>query len=217
MEGKNERLFRSSFFRRLFFSYVLLILVSIAIFCFWYLYSYRTTSESAVRNEAQQQATAFATRTDQNMLIAQKKDGIVKAYQVDETKDKMVAGEAALALMWSGDAMYAIDLNDELDYFVPAEGSNVWVDGMCVPKVCQNKEAAECFIDFMCRPDIAQKNMEYIYYSSPIKQVVENLSEEELASTAMNPTDEMVARCEYYVDISDVAYLYDDIWMDVLM
>ena len=55
-------------------------------------------------------------------------------------------------------------------------------------------------------PMYLDKNMEYIYYSSPIKQVVENLSEEELASTAMNPTDEMVARCEYYVDISDVAY-----------
>ncbi len=82
MEGKNERLFRSSFFRRLFFSYVLLILVSIAIFCFWYLYSYRTTSESAVRNEAQQQATAFATRTDQNMLIAQSLTGAMNSSEI---------------------------------------------------------------------------------------------------------------------------------------
>lgn len=59
-------------------------------------------------------------------LIEQKQSGVVKAYQVDETKDKMVAGEAALALMWSGDAQYAIDLNDHLDYFVPSEGSNIW-------------------------------------------------------------------------------------------
>ena len=65
-------------------------------------------------------------------LIEQKKSGVVKAYQVDETKDKMVAGEAALALMWSGDAQYAIDLNDHLDYFVPTEGSNIWVDGAVI-------------------------------------------------------------------------------------
>ena len=88
---------------------------------------------------------------------------------------------------------------------------------MCIPKGSQHKEAAEYFINFMCRPDIAQKNMEYIYYSSPIQQVVDGLSEEELASTAMNPTEEMVARCEYYTDISDVAWMYDDVWMDVLM
>ena len=75
----------------------------------------------------------------------------------------------------------------------------------------------QCFINFTCRPDIAKRNLDEIRYSSPIKQVVEGLSEEELASTAINPADEMVARCEYYVDISDVAYLYDDICMDVLM
>ena len=150
-------------------------------------------------------------------LMAQRDSGVVGGYILDQAKDMMAGNEAAMAVMYSGDALYAMEKNDKLAYVIPDEGSNVWVDGMCVPKVCQNKEAAECFIDFMCRPDIAQKNMEYIYYSSPIKQVVENLSEEELASTAMNPTDEMVARCEYYVDISDVAYLYDDIWMDVLM
>ena len=150
-------------------------------------------------------------------LMAQRDAGLVGGYILDQAKDMMANNEAAMAVMYSGDALYAMEKNDALEYVIPDEGSNIWVDGMCVPKVSQNKEAAECFINFLCRPDIAQMNMEYIYYSSPIKQVVENLSEEELASTAMNPTDEMVARCEYYIDISDVAYLYDDIWMDVLM
>ena len=150
-------------------------------------------------------------------LMAQRDSGVVGGYILDQAKDMMAGDEAAMAVMYSGDALYAMEKNDKLVYVIPDEGSNVWVDGMCVPKASQNKGAAECFINFMCRPDIAQMNMEYIYYSSPIRQVVDNLSEEELASTAMNPTDEMVARCEYYVDISDVAYLYDDIWMDVLM
>ncbi len=152
-------------------------------------------------------------------LLAQKDSDVVDGYILDQAKDMMAGNEAAMAVMYSGDALYAMEKNDSLAYVIPDEGSNVWVDGMCVPKASQNKEAAECFINFMCRPDIAQMNMEYIYYSSPIKQVVDNLSEEELASTAMNPTDEMLARCEYYVDISgfENANLYDDIWMDVLM
>ena len=150
-------------------------------------------------------------------LMAQRDSGVVGGYILDQAKDMMANDEAAMAVMYSGDALYAMEKNDKLDYVIPDEGSNIWVDGMCVPKVSQNKAAAECFINFLCRPDIAQMNMEYIYYSSPIQQVVDNLSEEELASTAMNPTEDMVSRCEYYVDISDVAYLYDDIWMDVLM
>ena len=150
-------------------------------------------------------------------LMAQRDSGVVGGYILDQAKDMMANDEAAMAVMYSGDALYAMEKNDKLAYVIPDEGSNIWVDGMCVPKTSQNKEAAECFINFMCRPDIAQMNMEYIYYSSPIKQVVENLGEEELASTAMNPTEEMVARCEYYTDISDVAWMYDDVWMDVLM
>lgn len=155
-------------------------------------------------------------------LLNQKDSGVVGGYILDQAKDMMAAPDApAMAVMYSGDALYAME-NDateggKLEYVIPDEGSNIWVDGLCIPKNSEHKEAAECFINFLCRPDIARMNMEYIYYSSPIKQVVEGLSEEELASTAMNPTDEMIARCEYYVDISDVAYLYDDIWMDVLM
>ena len=150
-------------------------------------------------------------------LMAQRDSGVVAGYILDQAKDMMAGDEAAMAVMYSGDALYAMDKNDKLVYVIPDEGSNMWVDLMCVPKCSENKAAAECFINFMCRPDVAQKNMEYIYYSSPIKQVVENLSEEELASPAMNPTDEMIARCEYYIDIPDVIYMYDDIWMDVLM
>ena len=152
-------------------------------------------------------------------LLAQKDSGVVDGYILDQAKDMMANNEAAMAVMYSGDALYAMEKNESLAYVIPDEGSNIWVDGMCVPKSSQNQEAAECFINFMCRPDIAQMNMDYIYYSSPIKQVVEGLSEEELASIAMNPTEEMIARCEYYVDISsfDNAWLYDDVWMDVLM
>ncbi len=152
-----------------------------------------------------------------DMLVKQRQDKLISGNFVDETKDKMVANEAALAVIYSGDALYAMEKNDRLRYVVPDEGSNIWVDGMCIPKGSAHKEAAECFINFMCRPDIAQMNMDYIYYSSPVKQVVENLDEEQTANVAMNPPEEWVDRCEYYHDISDAMNLYEGIWMEVQM
>ncbi|MBR3927963.1 MAG: spermidine/putrescine ABC transporter substrate-binding protein [Clostridia bacterium] len=148
-------------------------------------------------------------------LIQQKKDGIVQGYLVDEVKDKMIGGEAAMAVMWSGDAMYAIMENDSLEYVIPEEGSNVWLDAMCIPKTCENVEAAHAFIDFMCRPDIAYKNMQYIYYSTPIAEVVEMLDEEELEYEALNPSEEAVERCEFFQDTSDFIDIYNKIWNEI--
>ena len=152
-----------------------------------------------------------------DMLVKQKQDGLVAGYILDETKDKMAANEAALAVVYSGDALYAMDKNDKLAYAVPNEGSNIWVDGMCIPKGSKNQAAAECFINFMCRDDIAKMNMDYIRYSSPIKAVVENLSEEDAANAALNPSQDVIARCEYFNDISDCMELYDKIWMEIRM
>ena len=152
-----------------------------------------------------------------DLLVKQRTDHLIAGNLMDETKDKMVADEAALAVMYSGDALYSMEKSDHLAYVVPQEGSNIWVDGMCIPKGSAHKEAAECFINFMCRPDIAQRNMDYIYYSSPIKQVVENLNEEQAANEALNPPEDVVARCEYYNDISDSMNLYEGIWMEVQM
>ncbi len=152
-----------------------------------------------------------------DLLVKQKQDGIVAGNFVDETKDKMVAGEAALAVIYSGDALYAMEKNEKLAYVVPEEGSNIWVDGMCVPKGSQHKDAAEQFINFMCEPEIAQMNMDYIYYSSPIQQVVDNLDEEQAANGALNPPQDVIARCEYYNDISDAMDLYEGIWMEIRM
>lgn len=149
------------------------------------------------------------------LLLDQKNKNIVAGYLVDETKDKMIAGEAAMAVMWSGDALYAMAENENLKYVVPEEGSNVWIDGMCIPKSSKNKEAAQQFIDFMCRPDIAEKNQEYIYYCSPIQQVVDAYDEEEKAEVALNPSEEILERCEFFHDLSDYMSMYDEIWMEI--
>lgn len=150
-----------------------------------------------------------------DLLVEQKQKKIECGYLLDETKDKMVGGEAAIGVVYSGDAQYAIEKNESLRYVVPEEGSNIWVDGMCIPKGSKNVEAAQQFIDFMCRPDIAQMNFDYIYYCSPIRQVVEGLSEEDAANETINPSEEISARCEFFNDVSDCMELYENVWMEV--
>lgn len=153
--------------------------------------------------------------TAKQKLIEQKTSGMVKAYQVDETKDKMVANEAALAVVWSGDAQYAIDLNPDLAYSVPREGSNVWVDAMVVPKGARNKENAEKFINFMCRPDIAKLNCEQIRYSSPNKAAIELMGSEYSDNKVMNPDQADIDNCEFFNDIQDFIQFYNAVWLEI--
>ncbi len=149
------------------------------------------------------------------LLIEQKASGIVKAYQVDEIKDKMVAGEAALAVMWNGDAMYAIDLNEDLDYVIPQEGSNIWVDAMVIPKGAKNKENAEAFINFMARPDVAIMNFDEIWYSTPNLAAIEIMGEEYTSNDVINPSDEDIENCEYFYDMEDVIVIYNTMWTEI--
>ena len=150
-----------------------------------------------------------------DLLIKQKQDKIQCGYLLDETKDKMVGGEAAIGVVYSGDAQYAIEKNESLVYVVPEEGSNIWVDGMCIPKGSKNVEGAMKFIDFLCREDIAAMNFDYIYYFSPVQAVVDGLDEEEAAQSTINPSEDVVSRCEYFNDVEDVMSLYENVWMEI--
>ena len=157
-----------------------------------------------------------ALEAAKDLLISQKTQGIVKAYQVDETKDKMIAGEAAMGVMWSGDAQYAITQNPDLAYVIPKEGSNVWVDCMVIPKAAKNKTNAEKFIDFLCRPDIAKLNCEAIGYSSPNAGAIELMGADYQDNPVMNPADEDVANCDTIHYLSDTLLLiYNALWADV--
>lgn len=100
-----------------------------------------------------------------NSLIEQKP--LVQAYVIDQVRDKMIGNEAAIGVIYSGEAIYTQRENPDLEYVIPEEGTNVWIDGWVVPKNAPNKENAEKFIDFMCRGDIALMNFEYITYSTP--------------------------------------------------
>jgi spermidine/putrescine transport system substrate-binding protein len=123
-------------------------------------------------------------------LIDQKP--LVSAYLGDDIKGAMISGEAALAVVWSGDAVYMMRENPDLNYIIPKEGTNKWFDNMVIPKDTKNKEAAEKFINFMTRPDIAARNTDYIGYSTPIPEAIEMLPDDIKNSEVAYPSDDMI-------------------------
>ncbi len=141
---------------------------------------------------------------------------LVLAYTGDEVKDKMIAGEAALAVLYSGDAVTVMDENEDLAYVVPQEGSNIWFDNMCILANSKHKTEAEEFLNFMCRTDIAEMNRAYINYSSPQKEVYENLPDEIKVDPVQYPSDEIYEQCEVYEDLGDYTQIYDQLWTEVI-
>ena len=149
------------------------------------------------------------------LLIDQKP--LVLAYVVDEVKDKMIAGEASVALVWSGDATFCMSESDELNYVVPQEGSNIFFDAMCIPHNARNVSGAEKFIDFMCRADIAAMNYEYVGYAIPNRAAIELMGAEEYnESPVNNPPQETLDKCQVFKYLGDDTKLYDTIWTEII-
>lgn len=97
-------------------------------------------------------------------------------YVGDEVIDSMIAGNRAMAIVYSGDAAYIMSENENLGFFAPEIGTNIWIDGMVIPKECENTELAHKWIDFMLEPDNAAQNSEMVGYSSPVKSSFDEIS-----------------------------------------
>lgn len=150
----------------------------------------------------------------QQLLIQQKP--IVEAYLVDEIRDVMIAGDAAIAVTYSGDATEAMDANEDLQYVVPKEGSNIWFDCWMIPKTARHKKAAEKFIDFMNREDIAMMNFDYIYYGTPNQAVFNELDEETQEDQATFPKEEIMEKCEVYQYLGvEMDQFYTKMWKEL--
>ena len=148
-----------------------------------------------------------------NALIEQK--SLVLSYMGDDVKDSMIAGQAALAVVWSGDAVYMKNENPDLEYVIPKEGGNIWLDAIVIPKGSKNKKLAETFINFMCEPEIAFRNTDYIGYSSPHTEAKKMLDPELLNDKTAYPTDEDLKGSEWMETLSDVIKEYDRIWTEI--
>ena len=149
------------------------------------------------------------------LLIEQKP--LVQAYVVDEARDKLVAGESAMGVVFSGEALWMIQANDDLAYTVPKEGTNLWIDGWVIPKNARNVNNAHAFIDYMCRPDIAALNCEYLTYSTPNTGARDYIEDEDvLDSEELFPDLSRISYLEAYSYLGeDMDKLYSELWIQL--
>lgn len=149
-------------------------------------------------------------------LIEQKP--LVQAYVIDQVRDKMIGGEAALGVIYSGEAIYTQRENPDLEYVIPKEGTNVWIDSWVIPKNAPNKENAEKFIDFMCRGDIALLNFEYITYSTPNTAARELIEDDDIRNSQIAfPDLSQYDNLETFIYLGeDGDELYNNMWKEAM-
>lgn len=164
-------------------------------------YSINTTDEAQLREA-------------QSLLLEQKP--LIYSYLVDEAQDEMIAENAAMAVVYSGEAGFAMEFNDNLAFSVPKEGSNMWIDSWFIPKTCTNQENAEKFLNFLCREDIAMMNFDYVYYATPNNEVVGQLDKELQENTTIFPPKETLDNCEVLKSLDDTTTaLYSELWLEL--
>lgn len=136
---------------------------------------------------------------------------LLRGYSEEESRDAMIADEGALALVYSGEAKFAMDQNPNLDYVIPKEGSNKFVDGFVIVKGTRHKEAAEKFINFMCGSNIAVRNMTTTGYTSPIKGAWREFGNNKVVF----PSEEELSRCEAFLYNASGTEKYNKMWKEI--
>lgn len=142
---------------------------------------------------------------------------LVQSYVMDEIYNKMENGEAALAPYYAGDFLMMVDNNPDLAFVYPKEGTNVFVDSMCIPANAQNKAAAELYINFMLDTDIATANANFISYGCPHTGVQENPDYEWYGNEILYP-ESVDFETDYFHNLSDETLsLMTTLWDDLMI
>lgn len=140
------------------------------------------------------------------LLVEQK--SVVQGYYMDQTFQKMINEEGWIAPYYSGDGaimMYGDDGNENIGFFVPHQGTNLFVDAMCITADSPHKKEAEMYINFMCRTDVAKANTEYIGYSTPHTEALKELDPETSGDPMFYPDESVVENTEVYVTLGNEA------------
>lgn len=159
-------------------------------------YSMNTTSETELKEMTE-------------LLIQQKP--LVYSLVNDSARELMIGESTALALINSGEVIYSQDLNENLEYVVPVEGTEVWTDCWAITSTAENKEAGEAWINFMLEGDVAEVNFDYLTYAIPNKEISHITDEYDV----LNPSEELLSRCETLKNLgSEVDELYSKYWKE---
>lgn len=150
-------------------------------------------------------------------LLKQQKP-MVQAYVMDRIFDKMESEEAWIAPYYSGDAAILVDNSDNIRFVVPREGTNYFVDAMCIPATSGHKAEAEAYINFLCDPEIAGANMDYVGYSTPETAAKAYMDPEIVESPVHYPDGETLARTQVFVNLpEETSRLIDRLWAEAKM
>lgn len=142
---------------------------------------------------------------------------VIQAYVMDQIFDKMVEENAYIAPYYAGDFLTMSEDNEDLAFFIPPEGTNLFTDAMCVPATSKNREAAEMFINFMCEPVISAANSDMIWYSTPISAAKPLMDEELAESDIAFPDSSVLENTEIYINLSNEAkQLMDELWISIV-
>ncbi len=141
---------------------------------------------------------------------------LVQAYVMDEIYDKMEGGEAAIAPYYNGDAVLMMDVNEDLDFFLP-DNTSIFIDSFCIPYGAKNKEAAEMYINYMCESTIAAANSYYVGYSTPHTGAMELLDEELVENEIAYPDEEFIASLDALLTLpTETTQITDRLWTDIM-
>lgn len=153
---------------------------------------------------------------DKALELLKSGKSVLQSYVMDEIYGKMETGEAAIGPYYAGDYLTMYENNSDLDFFYPEEGTNIFVDAICIPKCVKNFEAAKLYINFLLEPEIALANAEYIGYASPNTAVVNNEDYYYYQNKILYPDEKDMPKVQYYHDIpSDIRSYYEGLWVDL--
>ncbi len=141
---------------------------------------------------------------------------LVQAYVMDQIFDKMGNSEAALAPYYSGDATLLTQRNPDVGFVIPTDGTNRFVDAMCIPKNAEHPAEALAYINFMCEPQIAAENIKYIGYSSPSTEVKNQLDLNISSDKYRYPDENILSNTQVFTSLPDeINSLIDSLWIDI--
>ena len=165
-------------------------------------YSLNTTNETELRECAR---------------ILKEQKPLVQSYVMDEIYDKMEAGEAALGVYYAGDSLSMMESNHDLNFVIPKKGANLFVDSICIPSSSGSPELGEMYINFLCEPEIALANIEYINYASPNDGAIAIMSSATRNNKIIYPDQVTLDNCEVYITLPDETnILMEDLWNEIL-
>lgn len=144
-------------------------------------------------------------------LVKQKP--LVYKYANDSARDLLIGNSADIGVVWNGEVLYSQELNKDLDFVIPKEGTELFIDNWCIPKNAFHKSNGLKWINFMCRADVAYKNYEYLTYSTPNEAARKMMPAKLRNSKLLFPSDELLKKSEVLRDVGpDGDDLYSYYW-----